>query len=149
MHVFEFKDCNLDSAADIAKKLAGQLSIEDIVCLYGDLGVGKTQFAKLLLKELIVDGGQEVTSPTYNIVHTYKFKNGGEISHFDLYRIRLESELMEIGFEDALYDTLCVIEWPGVADMYLPKDRIDIYFDFAEDEGKRNIKIESVKWLKL
>lgn len=96
---------------EIAKKFAFNLVAGDIVLLQGDLGAGKTVFVKGIVKTL---GGNKdlVTSPTFTIVNDYQTKNG-TIYHFDLYRIKSEEELYNIGIEEYLYsDAISFVEWP-------------------------------------
>lgn len=89
--------------------LAPFLQAGDVVLLQGDLGAGKTTWARGLICALL--GDVEVPSPTYTLVQTYDAPNF-EIWHFDLYRLNQEQDVWELGIEDALYDGVCLIEWP-------------------------------------
>lgn len=84
-----------------------------IICLEGDLGAGKTEFARALIN-YAAKKETKVSSPTYNIVQIYELE-GNKIYHFDLYRLESEDELPEIGLDDALNDGICLIEWPQIA----------------------------------
>jgi len=89
--------------------LARRLQPGDVVLLKGNLGAGKTTFARGLIKQLTK--GAEVPSPTFTLVQTYHTE-AFEIWHFDLYRLQDESEIWELGIEEALEDGVCLIEWP-------------------------------------
>lgn len=108
--------------------LAGFVARGDCILLRGDLGAGKTTLTRGLIKALAARDGQddcEVSSPTFPILQTYSFA-GLEVHHFDLYRIEDESEVREIGLEDALDSGLTVIEWPDRALPALPARRLEI-----------------------
>ena len=89
--------------------LAPQLRSGDVVLLKGGLGAGKTTLARGLITHIM--DASEVPSPTYTLVQTYP-SEGFDIWHFDLYRLKSESEVWELGIEDALDTGICLIEWP-------------------------------------
>lgn len=93
--------------------LAPFLRASDVVLLKGDLGAGKTTWARgLIWAQLDVKVGEtEVPSPTYTLVQTYEAPSF-EIWHFDLYRLKQENDIWELGIEEALEDGVCLIEWP-------------------------------------
>ncbi|MBQ7579577.1 MAG: tRNA (adenosine(37)-N6)-threonylcarbamoyltransferase complex ATPase subunit type 1 TsaE [Clostridia bacterium] len=98
-----------EKTAKIAKKIAKTCKKGDNLLLFGDLGAGKTVFAKGFISAFLKK--QNVVSPTFTIVNTYGEKN--PIYHFDLYRINDIRELDEIGFFDYVYGNgICLIEWP-------------------------------------
>lgn len=107
---------NLDELMFFANNFAKDLLPNDIVLLNGELGVGKTQFAKFVGKYLGVV--EEMTSPTFNILKTYKTNHNKikYINHFDLYRIKNVDELLNIGFMDYLNtdNSINIIEWPSI-----------------------------------
>jgi tRNA threonylcarbamoyladenosine biosynthesis protein TsaE len=96
---------------EIGKKIAPDLKPGDIVCLYGDLGAGKTTLVKGLALGLGVKG--TITSPTFTLMNVYRGQTT-QLVHIDTYRLKNEQELVDIGVEDYLGapDTICVIEWP-------------------------------------
>lgn len=104
---------------DFAKKVAKDLQSNPVLGLSGDLGAGKTFFCQELIKLLTGEKTLNITSPTFNIVNLYKTKDGKSIYHFDLYRIKTEAELENIGFFEALDEGICLIEWPEVAKNFL------------------------------
>ena len=89
--------------------LAPYLRAGDMVLLKGDLGAGKTTWARGLICAL--RGDTEVPSPTYTLVQTYVTPSF-EIWHFDLYRLEQENDIWELGIEEALDDGVCLVEWP-------------------------------------
>lgn len=103
----------LDEAglADVARSLAHVLKPGDVVFLHGDLGTGKTTFARALLQEMGEDS--EVPSPSFAIVQPYgppalPFP----VAHVDLYRVEKPEEIEELGLDDYLYDGAMLVEWP-------------------------------------
>ncbi len=113
---------NLSETIKFAEDLAKNAKPNDIFCLEGELGVGKTVIAKGIGKFFNVE--TSITSPTFNILKTYDTNNKiiKKIHHFDLYRIKSIDELYNIGFEDYLYndDAIVLIEWPDIAKELLP-----------------------------
>jgi len=113
-----------------------------VVGLQGDLGSGKTTFAKSVAKALGVDGA--VTSPTFVIEKIYKLPQSGIFSHLvhiDAYRLENSKELMAIGWEDIVNDpeSLILIEWPENVSSILPEDMEMIRFKFI-DENTRGVE---------
>ena len=106
----------------IAKNIAKNAKVNDIYCLKGDLGVGKTVIAKAIGNFFNVN--DNISSPTFTILKSYELNNKKikKIHHFDLYRIKNLQELENIGFSDYLYDedSIVLIEWPEVAYDLLP-----------------------------
>jgi tRNA threonylcarbamoyladenosine biosynthesis protein TsaE len=118
---FEIKIRSLEQTANLAQKLAVQLSLGDVIALKGDLGAGKTTFSKYLISSLL---GKEtaVTSPTFQLLQIYS-----NIYHYDLYRLRSQEEIYELGIEDALNGkNIVIIEWPEIIMQTLPKKLIEI-----------------------
>lgn len=117
-----------------AKEFASRLAPGDVVCLSGDLGVGKTVFTKGVCDFFGVE--DLVNSPTFTIVNEYSGKGGAVIYHFDMYRIDDEDELIEIGFDDYLNaGALCLIEWPEKTPDSLPTRRYTVTISRAQEAG--------------
>jgi tRNA threonylcarbamoyladenosine biosynthesis protein TsaE len=125
----------------LAQPLAKDLRKRDVIALWGDLGVGKTTFARVLIQTLV---GEEidVPSPTFTLIQTYDSTHG-EIWHCDLYRLKEPEEAFELGLEDAFHDAICLIEWPERLGNLLPQRRIDITFKIL-DETTREINVTLV-----
>ena len=123
---------------------AKKLQIGDVVCLYGNLGNGKTTFIKGLAKGLGIN--HRIISPTFIIVRSYDFKFQKEdvvFYHADLYRLSGENDLEQVGLSDILKDKnkIIAIEWPEKLGKFMPKNRWEIYFKVLDNE-KREIKIK-------
>lgn len=138
---------SLGDTEKLAKKIASLLKAGDVIELIGDLGAGKTTFAKFLIRHLVGED-TEVTSPTFNIVQLYDAR-GFTIWHFDLYRLKSPHELFEIGLDEALDLGVSLIEWPEIASYMLPKERLVIKL-FSGKNDERVVLLEgSGKWLEL
>jgi tRNA threonylcarbamoyladenosine biosynthesis protein TsaE len=120
------------ATAALARRLAPHLHPRDVVALNGDLGSGKTSFARALIRALSGREGsqREVPSPTFTLVQSYGTP-AGTIHHFDLYRIQSPDELTEIGWDEALADGIVLVEWPERAGTLLPADRLDVTLSFG------------------
>lgn len=96
----------------------------DVIALSGELGSGKTAFARGFIRALTAPA-EEVPSPTFTLVQTYS-ADGRTIYHFDFYRIDDPAEAWEIGIEEAFAGGITLIEWPERLGRILPADRLDI-----------------------
>ena len=124
-----------EETRSLAEQLAQELSAGQTLCLRGDLGVGKTVFAKGLCSTLGVT--EHVSSPTFTLVNEYEGV-GCTIYHFDLYRIEDPDELYEVGFEEFVGgDGIAIIEWPERAESLLPENRTEILLERNGDNGRR------------
>ncbi|TNE37372.1 MAG: tRNA (adenosine(37)-N6)-threonylcarbamoyltransferase complex ATPase subunit type 1 TsaE [Alphaproteobacteria bacterium] len=118
----------------LGARLAPCLAAGDILCLKGDLGAGKTAFARGLIRELARDPGLTVPSPTFTLVQTYEL-DPCPVWHFDLYRLEAPEEIWELGFEEALGD-ICLIEWPERAEGLIPEEAGELEICY-EGEGRK------------
>jgi N-acetylmuramate 1-kinase len=108
----------------LGEDLARAVRPGDLICLSGDLGAGKSTFARALIRAIADDDDLEVPSPTFTLVQTYALRV--PVAHFDLYRIADGSELDELGLDDALSDGVCLVEWPEQAEGLLPERRVTL-----------------------
>ena len=113
------------ATAELAKTVASVSRPGDVIALWGDLGAGKTVFARAFINAR-AGTPQEVPSPTYTLVQIYDDAGGGGIYHFDLYRIEDAGELEELGMEEAFSGGISLIEWPDRMKNLLPADRLDL-----------------------
>lgn len=116
-----------EATGRLASDVALMLRAGDVVTLSGDLGAGKSTFARAAIRTLAGDAGLDVPSPTFTLLQSYPVP-GGTVVHADLYRIGDPDELCELGLEDAMADTITLIEWPEVAAGLLPPDRLEVRF---------------------
>ncbi|MBB3527307.1 tRNA (adenosine(37)-N6)-threonylcarbamoyltransferase complex ATPase subunit type 1 TsaE [Rhizobium sp. BK456] len=125
-----------DEAATIrfGDDLALALKAGDCLALSGDLGAGKSSLARAILRAMADDEGLEVPSPTFTLVQSYDLRI--PVSHFDLYRLGDPAELTELGFDEALENGICLVEWPEMAEGELPADRIALRLD-QDGSGRR------------
>jgi len=144
---WRLQDVALGSLVTLAELLALKVRPGDAVLLHGDLGAGKTTFARAMLRAVIGDPEAEVPSPTFPIVQLYDTPRL-PIAHFDLYRIADPSELEEIGLEDALASSLTLVEWPDRADGLAAPDRIDVTLAETQDPETRDVTlVASGSWV--
>jgi N-acetylmuramate 1-kinase len=106
----------------------------DMITLSGDLGAGKTTFARALIRYLGGDETIEVPSPTFTLMQTYTLPRFSLV-HADLYRLSGPAELTELGFDDAPEGAVTLLEWPDRAVGFLPPDRLDIALTLAPQHG--------------
>ncbi len=128
----KFKIAQIDDWHDPVKYIIEQLNDYQILLLNGNLGAGKTTFAKYFCAHfgLPMHG---ISSPTFSIVNVHTI-NQKKIYHFDLYRIKNTEELLDIGFEDDLYSqNYCLIEWPEIALSLIPKKHIELQIEVHPD----------------
>lgn len=140
----EYTSASPQETKDIAMSLAKTLKPGDVLCMYGDLGVGKTAFVQGLAKGLGVE--DIVASPTFTIVNCYAGRL--PLYHFDVYRIGDSEEMYEIGYEEYVYgEGVSVIEWPDMIRDILPEERYEITIakDDAEDVDFRRIQIKKLE----
>lgn len=125
----------------IAYDLAKKAKIQDVYCLTGDLGAGKTAFTKGFAEGL--DIKEHITSPTFTIVNEYKDALI-PFYHFDVYRLSSPEEIFDLGFEDYFYgDGICLIEWADIIKEFLPDNAvwISITKDLQKGESYRLIEV--------
>ncbi len=127
---------------DLGKKLGENAKPGQIVCIDGDLGVGKTVFTKGFAEGLGVT--DDVVSPTFTIIQEYTDCKI-PMYHFDVYRIGHPDEMYDIGFEEYFYgDGVCLIEWSNLIEELLPEDSIHINIEKDLEKGfdYRKITVE-------
>ncbi|AGB40305.1 ATPase, YjeE family [Halobacteroides halobius DSM 5150] len=121
--MLKVKTDNPEETFKLGKKIGNKLNPGDIVCLQGSLGAGKTSLAKGICAGLGVK--DKITSPTYTIVNEYQGRM--KVNHMDLYRIKAEEELYDLGFEEYIYGSgVTIIEWPDKAGSLIPDNYLDI-----------------------
>lgn len=138
--VWSIPAASLDDLAWLAQILALKLRPGDAVTLRGDLGAGKTTFARALIRALLGDDDAEIPSPTFPIVQSYDAQRF-PVAHFDFYRLSGAADLEEIGFSDALTSGIAIIEWPERAEVALPASRFEIALAPAPDSNHRAVSL--------
>ena len=133
----------------ISNKIKKKLVPGDVIFLYGEIGVGKTTFARLLINNYEKEKNlkvSEVLSPTFNIVFEYDIKKL-TIKHYDLYRLKNDSDIKNIGLFEDLEQTITLIEWPELI-KEKPSNRIDLFFEYSENMIERSLIIKTSGRLK-
>ncbi len=124
-----------ESATDaLADRLAELAEAGDIIGLAGDLGAGKTTFARAFIRARM--GHVEVPSPTFTLVQIYE-NGGAPVWHFDLYRLEDSEEIYELGIEEAFDSAICLIEWPEKMAGNEPPDWLEMRLTPGESETSR------------
>lgn len=133
---------NADETKDFAADFAKNLNGGDVLCLYGNLGSGKTTFVQGLAKGLGIK--RRIFSPTFIIARSYKIDDG-YFYHTDLYRTQTKQDLLELGIDEIVKDNknIVCIEWAEKMGDMLPEKRIELYFKYI-DEDKREITIKYI-----
>ncbi|MGQ4273942.1 tRNA (adenosine(37)-N6)-threonylcarbamoyltransferase complex ATPase subunit type 1 TsaE [Terrihabitans sp. B22-R8] len=132
------------ATARFAAALAPLLAPGDVIALSGDLGSGKTTFARHIIRQLAGDPDLDVPSPTFSLIQTYETARG-PILHADLYRIADAAELSEIGWDEAGPSAISLVEWPDRADPELTREALALTFsmDPQAPERARRVRIEA------
>lgn len=118
-----------DDTAVAGRALGPVLQQGDVVLLTGDVGAGKTHFARALIQS-ILHQPEDVPSPTFTLVQVYDTVRG-PVWHADLYRITSDLEVDELGLPDAFDDAICLVEWPDRLGTLTPDTALSI--DIAQD----------------
>ncbi|KIN74450.1 tRNA (adenosine(37)-N6)-threonylcarbamoyltransferase complex ATPase subunit type 1 TsaE [Sulfitobacter guttiformis] len=127
-----------DHTSALAIRLGARLCSGDTILLHGDVGAGKTHFARALIQSML-EISEDVPSPTFTLVQTYNAACGLEIWHADLYRLSDPSEIEELGLIDAMEHAVCLIEWPDRLATLRPQDALDISLLPADAEDHRRL----------
>ncbi len=132
---------NQKQTLNLGKNFAQKLKGGEVVALYGQLGTGKTTFIKGIGQGLKVR--QTITSPSFILMKIYPIrkKRIKYLIHLDAYRIKKVEELSDLNVFDYFNqpDSVCLIEWADRIEKILPKERINIYFDYGKKENERII----------
>jgi tRNA threonylcarbamoyladenosine biosynthesis protein TsaE len=139
---------DLEATARLAAEIAARVRVGDVIALSGDLGSGKTTFARAFIAALAARfhvPAEEVPSPTFTLVQTYDFP-GLPVWHFDLYRLKSAEDAYELGIEDAFASAVSLIEWPQRLGALLSRERLDIAFEFKNGEQRRAVLTGSEAW---
>ena len=137
----EFLELDLpdEAATDaLAAVLAGLARGADVFALSGELGTGKTTFARAFIGAR--GGGEEVPSPTFTLVQVYEVTDG-TVYHFDLFRLANPTDTFELGIEDAFAEGISLIEWPERLGPLLPAERLDVALAYGATAPSRTARL--------
>lgn len=130
------------AGAWLARLILGDASLPRFVALRGDLGAGKTEFARGFAS--IASPGSAVRSPTYALVNEYK-KGKIPLFHFDIYRLRDEDDLYSTGYYDYLEQGICLVEWFDIIPECLPNEYFEVCIEKINDAAARRIIIYLIR----
>lgn len=120
----------------LAARLAAVAERGEQLALKGDLGVGKTVFARAFIRALC-DPHTEVPSPTFTLLQTYDAADGRTLFHFDLYRLETPEEALELDIDGAFADGVSLIEWPQRLGRLLPGGHLEVALAYGDGENRR------------
>ena len=142
---------SLDHLQLISKKIADNISKKDCIFLKGEIGTGKTTFARSVINYLQKKkrvGQTEVLSPTFNLLYEYDIKDL-KVMHYDLYRIKNTQELKQLDIFDENIDSIKIIEWPELVETNII-DKLELNLKYSSKENERDLRINgSGKWGKF
>jgi len=129
------------ATAALAGRIARLAQPGDVIALRGELGSGKTSFARGFIRAR-GHADEEVPSPTFTLVEVYEFALGAPaVWHFDLYRLGKSEDVYELGFEEALGGAILLIEWPERLGPLLPRERLDVELSAGSSPIARRIRL--------
>lgn len=123
----------------LARAMAPGLKPGDVILLSGEIGAGKTHFARCLIQVLLTTP-EDVPSPTFTLIQTYDGQSG-EIWHADLYRLGHVDEVEELGLLDAFETGICLVEWPDRLGEEAPSSALSMTFAMTEVIGERKLEL--------
>jgi tRNA threonylcarbamoyl adenosine modification protein YjeE len=139
---------SLDQLNQISLKIIEKISKQDCILLFGEIGSGKTTLTRAIINNLQTQNKQnetEVLSPTFNLVYDYEIKTL-KIMHFDLYRLKTDKEVQQLGIFDQDKKSIKIIEWAEII-KHKQKNRLEIYLTYKIEENLRNIEFKGFgKW---
>ncbi|HEY1085682.1 MAG TPA: tRNA (adenosine(37)-N6)-threonylcarbamoyltransferase complex ATPase subunit type 1 TsaE [Candidatus Saccharimonadales bacterium] len=136
-----YTDQDQSNIEQLAESIAGAIPRGAMIELVGDVGAGKTTFTRALARGMGISS--TINSPTFTIENRYEIQDGRMLLHYDFYRLG-DAGIMQDELAEALSDetNIVVIEWAGIVDDILPKDRLQIQFE-ATGENTRKVTLLS------
>ena len=139
---------SLDQLNQVTLKIIKKLNKEDCILLFGEIGTGKTTLTRVLINNLqnqIKQVETEVLSPTFNIVYEYEISKL-KIMHYDLYRLKTEKDVQQLGIFNQSTENIKVIEWAEIINER-PDNRLEIYMSYEKKKNARKINFMGFgKW---
>ena len=140
---------SLEDTQNLSSNISKILDVNDIIFLYGEIGVGKTTFVRFLINHLEAENGikmSDILSPTFNIVYEYDIGDI-KIIHYDLYRLKNYKDILQLGMFEISNNHIKIVEWPELINSK-PKNRIDIQFRYSRLMDYRTVTINGFGKLK-
>ena len=139
---------SLDQLNKISLKIITKIKKEECILLFGEIGTGKTTLSRALINSLQKQNKEdetEVLSPTFNIVYEYDVGKS-KVMHYDLYRLKTEKDLEQLGIFEQSTSNIKIIEWAEII-KDKPNDRLEIYMSYEKEENMRKISFKGFgKW---
>ena len=132
---------------ELASQLLKRLKPGNIVFLYGEMGVGKTTFVRYLINKFQENDNlkiTEITSPTFNLLNEYQLHKI-KINHYDLFRIKSNREIKDLGLFENNNSSITLIEWPEIIEKK-PKNLIELFFEYEKDHSSRSVQIKGLNF---
>jgi tRNA threonylcarbamoyladenosine biosynthesis protein TsaE len=133
-HTFEFISRSPEQTRRLGMRLGALLQPGDLVCLQGDLGAGKTTFVQGVARGW--GSLDEASSPTFVLVNAYRRPDGGQLSHFDAYRVESLAEAEELDLDALLERGPLLVEWPERVEAILPAGRLWTVLQYEAEEHR-------------
>ncbi|MFD2741272.1 tRNA (adenosine(37)-N6)-threonylcarbamoyltransferase complex ATPase subunit type 1 TsaE [Sulfitobacter aestuarii] len=133
--------CDADHTARCAQLLAPLLGPGDVILLEGDVGAGKTHFARALIQSILL-ALEDVPSPTFTLVQSYE-TTVGPLWHADLYRLTSVYEVEELGLTEAFENAICLVEWPDRLGLLIPPQALRITLETGSGD---DIRVLTARW---
>ena len=134
------------STRELAERLTSYFKGGEYIFLHGEMGVGKTTFVKYFINKFQIDEKSElseVTSPTFNLLNEYK-TNNFIIKHYDLFRIKNNSEIKNLDIFDKSKKTITLVEWPSLLQDINKVKSIDLFFIYENELKNRTVQIKGL-----
>ena len=134
------------STRELAERLTSYFKGGEYIFLYGEMGVGKTTFVKYFINKFQIDEKSElseVTSPTFNLLNEYK-TNNFIIKHYDLFRIKNNSEIKDLDIFQKDEKIITLVEWPQLIKNTNKAKKIDLFFTYENKLKNRTVQIKGL-----
>ena len=135
-----------ETTKGLAKNFSNYLTGGEVIFLYGEMGVGKTTFIKYLINQFQIKKKlqiTEVTSPNFNLLNENE-TDGLIIKHYDLFRLKDKSEVINLDLFDKNQNTITLIEWPELINKENFNKTIDLIFNYENELNNRSVKIDGL-----
>ena len=128
---------NQAATEELAAQLADLATASDVFCLSGDLGAGKSTFARAFIRAAAHDAELDVPSPTFTLIQTYEHADGTPVYHTDLYRLESEDDVYDLGLDEERDQSIFLVEWPDRLPVDWLGSALHISFKIDNEDASR------------